>query len=332
MRHVKPILFLLWGGALFVLLIGCLNVANLALVRSKVRAKEMATRLALGAPSWQLARQLVMENVLLTAVAAALGLGLGALALRTASSFDFSDLPYGKDIRLDGTAALFALALALAIGSLLGLLPLVSALRTNPSGVLRQEGRGSTGAGASRVLRRTLVVAQVAFTFVLMLGAGLLLASFAQVLRVDTGFVAERVATAAVSLPSSRYADDPARWRFTDEALRRVRALPGVMAAGATSTIPFGGAHSDSVILAEGYQMRPGESVISPSQVERDARLLRGDRRQARRGALLLRPGQGRRAQGRDRGPQAGAPLLARPGARSAGACTCRATSTTSRR
>ena len=267
-RHVKPILFLLWGGALFVLLIGCLNVANLALVRAKVRAKEMATRLALGAPSWQLARQLVMENVLLTALAAAFGIGVGALALRAAASFNFSDLPYGKDIRLDGTAALYALGLALAIGSLLGLLPLVSALRTNPSGVLRQEGRGSTGAGASRVLRRTLVVAQVAFTFVLMLGAGLLLASFAQVLRVDTGFVAERVTTAAVSLPSSRYADDPARWRFTDEALRRVRALPGVVAAGATSTIPFGGAHSDSVILAEGYQMKPGESVISPSQVD----------------------------------------------------------------
>ena len=95
------------------LLIGCLNVANLALVRARVRAKEMATRLALGAPSWQLARQLVVENVLLTAVAGALGLALGAAALRFASSFDFRDLPYGKDIRLDGTAALYALALAL---------------------------------------------------------------------------------------------------------------------------------------------------------------------------------------------------------------------------
>ena len=267
-RHVKPILYLLWGGALFVLLIGCLNVANLALVRSKVRAKEMATRLALGAPSWQLARQLVVENVLLTAVAGALGLALGAAAVRFASSFDFRDLPYGKDIRLDGMAALYALALALAIGSLLGLLPLLSALRTNPSGVLRQEGRGSTGGGAAGALRRTLVVGQVAFTFVLMLGAGLLLASFANVLGVDSGFAPERVATASVSLPRSRYADEKARRLFVAEALRRVRALPGVTTAGATDTIPFSGAHSDSVIIAEGYLMKPGESVISPAQVE----------------------------------------------------------------
>jgi predicted permease len=267
-RHVKPILILLWGGALFVLLIGCLNVANLALVRARVRAKEMATRLALGAPSWQLARQLVVENVLLTAGAGALGLALGAGALRFASGFDFQDLPYGSEIRLDGTAALYALALAFAIGGLLGLLPLLSALRTNPSGVLRQEGRGSTGGGASGALRRTLVVGQVAFTFVLMLGAGLLLASFANVLRVDSGFVPERVATASVSLPRSRYADEKARRGFVDEALRRVRVLPGVAAAGATDTIPFSGAHNDSVIIAEGYLMKQGESVISPSQVE----------------------------------------------------------------
>ena len=165
-------------------------------------------------------------------------------------------------------AALYALALALAIGSLLGLLPLLSALRTNPSGVLRQEGRGSTGGGASGALRRTLVVGQVAFTFVLMLGSGLLLASFANVLRVDSGFVPERVATASVALPPSRYADEKARRSFVDEALRRVRALPGVTAAGATDTIPFSGAHNDSVIIAEGYLMKPGESVISPSQVE----------------------------------------------------------------
>ena len=267
-RHVKPILILLWGGALFVLLIGCLNVANLALVRARVRAKEMATRLALGAPSWQLARQLVVENVLLVAVAGALGLALGAAALRFVAGFDFQDLPYGKEIRLDASAALYAASLSLGIATLLGLLPLVGALRTSPSSVLRQEGRGSTGAGAARVLRRALVVGQVAFTFVLMLGAGLLLASFSRVLRVDAGFVPDRVATASVSLPRSRYAEEPARRAFAEEVLRRVRALPGVTAVGATDNLPFSGNHNDSVIIAEGYLMKPGESVISPSQVE----------------------------------------------------------------
>ncbi len=267
-RHVKPILYLLWGGASFVLLIGCLNVANLVLVRARTRAKELATRLALGAPHWQLARQLVVENALLSVVASAAGLLIGAGALRAVAGFDVQDLPFGSEIRLDAVSSLYALGLSLAIGVVMGLLPLASALRTNPSAVLRQEGRSSSGGGGARALRRTLVVTRVAFTFVLLIGAGLLLASSAKVLQVDPGFVAERVSTASVSLPHARYADDDARRRFTDEALRRVRAIPGVVAAGATNTIPFGGSYSDSVILAEGCLMKPGESLISPYQVD----------------------------------------------------------------
>jgi predicted permease len=111
-------------------------------------------------------------------------------------------------------------------------------------------------------------VAQVGFAFVLLIGAGLLFASFRRLLAVDPGFVAERVMTASITLPRSRYQDDKALIGFAGESLRRLRALPGVTAAGATDTIPFGGNHSDSVILAEGYQMRPGESVISPQQVD----------------------------------------------------------------
>ncbi len=267
-RHVKPVLYLLWGGASFVLLIGFLNVANLALVRSRARAKEMATRVALGAPPVQLARQLLVENLLLTVVAAGVGLLLGVAALRGASAFDLQGLPYGDEIRMSAAPALYALALALAIGVAMSLVPLATALGEKPSSVLRVEGRGATGTGGARTLRRALVVAQVAFTFVLLLGAGLLLASFARVLQVDPGFSSERVATSSVSLPASRYPDDDARRRFTDEALRRLRAIPGVAAAGATSTIPFGGSYSDSVIIAEGYVMKPGESLISPSQVD----------------------------------------------------------------
>lgn len=283
-RHVKPVLYLLWGGASFVLLVGCLNVASLALVRARARAREMATRVALGAPQWRLARLLLVENVLLTAFAAGAGLALGALALRGASAFDLAGLPYADEIRMSTAPVLYALALALAIGVAMSLVPLAAALRTSPSGVLRVEGRGATGAGGASALRRTLVVAQVAFTFVLLLGAGLLLASFARVLKVDPGFAGDRVATASVSLPRTRYPDEDARRRFTDEALRRLRALPGVAAAGATSTIPFGGSYNDSVILAEGYAMKPGESLISPQQVDvtpgffeaMGARLVRG--------------------------------------------------------
>ena len=132
---------------------------------------------------------------------------------------------------------------------------------------LRDAGRGTSVGRGGRLVRRTLAVTQVAFTFVLVVGAGLLLASFRRVAAVDPGFVSDRVLTASVMLPRNRYDDDAKRRAFTDEALRRVRALPGVSAAGATDTIPFGGYNSDSVIIAEGYQMKPGESIISPSQV-----------------------------------------------------------------
>ena len=267
-RHVKPTLYLLWGGALFVLLIGCVNVANLALVRARTRQKELATRLALGAAHAQLARQLVVESVALTLVAAAVGLLLGAAALRTLGALNLQDLPYGSAIGLDRAAVLFTLLLACAIGVAMGLVPVASLPPANLTLVLREEGRTSSGGRGARALRRALVVAQVAFTFVLLVGAGLLFASFRRVLDVDPGFVAERVLTASVSLPRTRYADENALRVFTDEALRRVRALPGVLSAGATDIIPFGGQSNDSVILAEGYQMKPGESVISPYAVD----------------------------------------------------------------
>jgi predicted permease len=267
-RAVKPTLYLLWGGAGFVLLIGCLNVANLVLVRARARLKELATRLALGAGPAQLARQLVVESTLLTLAAAVFGLGIGAAALRTFGTFNLRDLPYGSEIGLDGAAILYVLLVSLAIGVLIGLLPVASVLPASLSTVLREEGRTTSGGRGARGLRRALVVTQVAFTFVLLVGAGLLLASFRKVLEVDPGFVAERVLTASVMLPRTRYPDENALRRFTDEALRRVRALPGVVMAGATDTIPFGDNHSDSVILAEGYVMKPGESVLSPNAVD----------------------------------------------------------------
>ena len=267
-RHVKPTLYLLWGGALFVLLVGGVNVVNLVLVRTRARLKELVTRLALGGGPAQVGRQLVVEGVVLTLIAAGLGLLLAAAALRTLGALHLEDLPYGSRIGIDGAAALFVVLLSSAIGLVMGLVPLVRVLRANLTLVLREEGRATTGGRGARALRRSLVVAQVAFTFVLLAGAGLLLASFRRVAEVDPGFVPEGVLTGSVSLPDSRYKDDDARRAFTGEALRQVRALPGVLAVGATDTIPFGDQHNDSVILAEGYAMKPGESVISPSAVD----------------------------------------------------------------
>jgi len=267
-RGVKPTLYLLWGGALFVLLIGCVNVANLVLVRSRARLKELATRLALGAGRLRVARQLVTEGLLLTLVSAALGLLTGYAVLQLLGRFDIRDLPMGYAIGMDAGVVAYTLAISAAIGIVLGLIPVASALPANLTSVLREEGRTGTSGVGARTLRRALVVAQVGFAFVLLVGAGLLFASFRRVLSVDPGFNADRVLTASVDLPRSRYKDSDALNTFADESLRRLRALPGVTVAGATDTIPFGGNHSDSVILAEGYQMKPGESVISPQQVD----------------------------------------------------------------
>jgi len=266
-RDIRPVLVLMWGGALFVLLIGAVNVANLVLVRSRARLKELATRLALGAGPWRVIRQLVLESLLLTTVSAAAGLFLGYATLRLLGTINIQDLPRGHEIRVDGATVAYALGLASLVGCALGIIPVVSLRRSDLTIVLREEGRTGTSGTGARSLRRALVVAQVGFAYVLLIGAGLLFASFRKVLAVDPGFRGDAVMTASVNLPVSRYKDDPAVIAFADEALRRVRALPGVVSAGATDTIPFGGHHSDSVILAEGYQMQPGESVISPSQV-----------------------------------------------------------------
>jgi len=268
---VKPVLYLMWGGALFVLLIDCVNVTNLVLVRSRARLRELATRVALGAGRLRLARQLVTEGVLLAMLSAVVGLLVGFGALRLLGALNIQDLPRGSEIHLDGVVVAFTIAIAAVIGVLLGCVPVAAVLPASLTTVLREEGRGGTSARGARLLRRTLVVAQVAFAFVLLIGAGLLFASFRQVLAIDPGFNADHVLTASVNLPHTRYKDDAALIAFTTEALRRLRAMPGVTSAGATDSIPFGGNHNDSVILAEGYQMQPGESVISPTQVDASA-------------------------------------------------------------
>ena len=267
-RDIKPTLYLMWGGALFVLLIGCVNVANLVLVRSRSRLKEMATRLALGAGRWRIGRQLVTESILLTLVSAAIGLLVGYATLQLLGTLNIQELPRGEEIRLDGVVVAYTVGVAALIGLVLGLIPVANVLPANLTSVLREEGRGGTAGVGARTLRRALVVAQVGFAFILLVGAGLLFASFRQVLAVDPGFNADNLLTASITLPRARYTDDDKLRGFTDEALRRLRELPGVASVGATDTIPFGGNNNDSVILAEGYQMRPGESLISPNRIE----------------------------------------------------------------
>ena len=267
----RSTLTMLWGGAIFVLLIGCVNVANLVLVRSTSRIRELATRHAMGATFGRLSRQALTESLMLSIAGGVVGLGLGWWALRAAPFFGFDRLPSGVALTLDAPVVGFTLLLILIVGIGVGMIPVVAMRRANMAQVIREEGRSGTQGRGPRLIRRALVTSQVAFALMLLIGAGVLLASFERVLTIDPGFRAGNVLTGTISLPASRYTDDTAVRMTSARLLDRLRALPGVEGAGFTTTLPFSGSYSDSVILAEGYQMQPGESLISPSQVTASA-------------------------------------------------------------
>ena len=261
---VKGTLYLLWGGAFVVLLIGGLNIANLALARLATRRKEIATRIALGAGRAQLVRQLLLENLGLALLGGLGGIGLGAVVLRGLDAIGLEKFPRAEEVQMDSTVVLVSLGLSLAAGLFVGLFPLASASGIRIGDTLHEESRTSTGGKKSRRVRQLLVTAQVGCAFTLLMGAGLLLASFRALLHVDPGFNPNGVVSASIFLPKAKYTNDDALRGFMNRALAALRAIPGVSNAGATMSIPFGNNHSDSVILAEGYQMKPGESLISP--------------------------------------------------------------------
>ncbi|HEY7818701.1 MAG TPA: ABC transporter permease, partial [Vicinamibacteria bacterium] len=267
-RDIRGTLHLLWGGVAAVLLIAVVNVLNLVLVRSQARLKELAIRSSMGAGRLRIARQLGIEMLLLALASAALGVGLGIGLVELLRSFGVDQLPRGTEIRFDPFLLGVAVAAALLVGLTLAVIPIVRMLGINLSEIVHQEGRTSTSGKGAAFLRKALVVAQIAFALVLLIGAGLLLASFRRVLEVDPGFRPQSVLTASVSLPPGRYDEETAMVAFHERALAGIRAIPGIESAGATSVIPFGGSYNDSVIMAEGYQMAPGESLISPARTE----------------------------------------------------------------
>jgi predicted permease len=261
---VKRTLYLLWGGAFLVLLIGGLNIANLALARLALRRKELATRIALGAGRVQLVRQLILENLGLALLGGIGGIVLGAGLLRTLTAIGLEHFPRAGEVHMDTTVVVVSLALSLAAGLFVGLFPIAGISNISINDALHEDSRTGTTGKKSRGVRQLLVAAQIGFAFALLVGAGLLLASFRLLSQVDPGFNSKDVLTASVALPRSRYPKPEVLRDFMNRALPAVRAIPGVSLAGATEVIPLGGDHNDSVILAEGYQMKPGESLISP--------------------------------------------------------------------
>ena len=274
-RGVRPTLYLLWGGAAFVLLTGYIAEAVLSYLGGRWLLQRTrpdwienrAIPLVIGLIVFTILTAVPIVGGLLQLSAGAAGIAVGYGILRALDVIGLERIPRAHEIHMDFMVIAAALAVATVAGWLIGLVPAVHLFKVNLSTALREESRTGIGGRKTQALRRVLVVTQVAFAFVLLIGSGLLLGSFRNLLAVDPGFKTEGIITATIGMPRVRYPADKDVVQFTDRVLRTVRAVPGVAAAGGTTIIPLGGNHSDSVILAEGYQMKPGESLVSPMQV-----------------------------------------------------------------
>jgi putative ABC transport system permease protein len=263
-RDVRGTLWLLQAGVLLVLLIGCVNIANLVLVRATARHRELATRAALGAPRMRLVRQLLTENLVLALAGGAAGVLLAWAVVRGISGFAAAELPRGTGITLDIATVAAAFGAALLAGLIFGAIPVARLVGADLSGIFRDEGRSGTAGRGTGLWRGGLVVAQVSLAFALLVGAGLMMMSFARTLAVDPGFEPDGLLTASVSLPVTRYPDAASRHQFTHQFVEQVRALPGVTSAAVTSVLPFGEEMNASAVAPEGYEPRPDDPLIAP--------------------------------------------------------------------
>jgi len=264
---VRTTLLVVFGAVVCVLLICCVSIANLVLAKAVGRRREMAVRRAIGAPASDIVRQFVSESLLITVLGAACGCAIVALTAPLLPRFVPMELPV-NEIGVNGPVFVFALAAALITGLIFGLIPALPALRIDVIAGLREGSRGSTS-GAHQRLRSALVAAEVAFSLVLLAGAGLLLHSFWNLLRVDPGFDARRVVLANLWLPvpndpaQARYGTPQSRNALMREVLRRARTLPGVeyAAIGVGNSTPLLGFNKFSY-APEGSNLGPGERPV----------------------------------------------------------------------
>jgi predicted permease len=262
---IRNTLYMLQAAVLLVLLIGCVNVANLMLVRANVRLKEIAIRFSLGAGRVRLARQLLTESVLLAVAGGALGIVVAFWGVRLLNYLGAEELPSAVPIRIDAFVLGYTLLIAVLAGVFFGLVPLVHLLRRDLNAAFRQTERTGTAERPALFTRNILAVCQVSIAFVLLIGAGLMTLSFQRVLSVDPGFRPEGAAAARISLPPSRYQGDAQLRSFYSRLLEDLRGAPGIQAASITSLLPFGGSSNASVITVVGYAPAPGENPPVPA-------------------------------------------------------------------
>ncbi len=238
---VHKMLLVLLGAVGLVLLIACVNVANLLLARAVARQREIAMRAALGASRGRLVRQMLAESLLISVLGGALGALLAIVGVRVLVTFLPAGVPRLDAIHVNGVVFGFTVAIALATGLIFGLVPGVQASRTDPQQGLRDGGRGSSGSGRQTKLRAALVVGEVGLACLLLVGAGVLLRSFVNLLKTEPGFRPEHVLTAEIALPDATYKDKTAVADFYTRMLTNLSALPGTRSVGAGTDLPWTG-------------------------------------------------------------------------------------------
>jgi predicted permease len=237
--RMRMALMVLAGAVGVVMLIVCANLSNLLLARTASRQKEIAIRTALGAGQWRLVRQMLTEGVALSCSGALLGILLAVAGTSALAHLDAINIPLLQNVHVDGAALGFTLLMALLTGVLFGLAPALQIPSAALHDVLKDSTRGSTEGKARSWVRGSLVVSEIAFACVLLVGAGLLIRSFMRVLDVNMGFRPERVASMRVD-PDQRFATTEQAHAYFDEVLRRARSVPGIVSAGLTDALPLG--------------------------------------------------------------------------------------------
>jgi len=263
-REARPVLLLLLATAAFILLIACANVANLTLARMARRERELTIRFALGAGSGRLMRQLLTESFLMAMLAAAAGLAMTASGLKLLTAFIGQLTPRAGEIALDGRVLLFTLACASATTVIFGSIAALHA-RENTSGGIKLNAIQITLSRGRAFLRNTLISAQVAFSCVLLIGAGLMIRSFIQLNRVDPGFVRQQVFVAGIDLNWSKYTNQTQIRNVSDRLLAKVQGLPGVLSAAIASSFPLDPDVLTMGGMETGFQIRGRGAISQPN-------------------------------------------------------------------
>jgi predicted permease len=257
----RTVMWFTFGLAGFVLLIACTNLANLQLVRTAARARELAVRAALGAGRWRLLRHSFTESILVALIGGAISLVIALGAVRFISARMFTDLP-GASVQLDYKVFGFALLCSLVTGVLFGTVPAWLASRADVNLALRENSRGSTAGRSQHRLRHSLIVGEVAFAMVLLAAAGLFLRGLQRFINADPGWQVDGLVTAQMSLRGEKYTDDKRRTVFLGELENRLRALPGVDHVAIGGSHPVFGYNSSSSFLVEGRPEPPPDKYL----------------------------------------------------------------------